>query len=225
MTIQLGRPTSPEEASVERLPHDRSWFGRVLQGALLVAAGLAGFALAAKAHGAAALGPQLPTLPVTTLPLGITVPGLAASTTTTDPGATTTTPTTTTTTPAPATTAVVPPAAASAAALSAADPAAGASRSAAAGSTPPPPRAGRLLAPSAPASVDRGAASIPVASVRPPVTLRLAGTLSPRVVRRPAAPVTASILVRDSRGYLVRGARVVVAKVASEKVSELSFLR
>jgi hypothetical protein len=55
-----------------------------------------------------------------------------------------------------------------------------------------------------------GLVSVPVASVRLPTELRLAVTVTPRTLRRPAQAVVATVRVTDTRGYVVRGARVAV---------------
>jgi hypothetical protein len=153
---------------------------------LVVAASL-GFALSSASGQAHALGLPTITLPgLTTVPLP-TLPTTTATTTTAAAAATTTgaqTAPAPAPTPAPtattATTAVVPDAPAADTAL------AGAIRLAG------------------------GVVSIPVSSVRAPARLRILLSVAPTQVTRASQPVSVRTRIVDTRGYVVRGARVVV---------------
>lgn len=63
-----------------------------------------------------------------------------------------------------------------------------------------------------------GAVSIPVSSVRAPAKLRLVVSLAPRTVQRARQPLTAIVQVADSRGYVVRGARVTLRSVPAGRL-------
>jgi len=63
-----------------------------------------------------------------------------------------------------------------------------------------------------------GAVSIPVTSVRAPAQLLVIVSVQPRKVSSSAQPIKASVQVRDTRGYLVRGAVVAIRSVPSGKL-------
>jgi hypothetical protein len=63
-----------------------------------------------------------------------------------------------------------------------------------------------------------GAVSIPVASVRAPARLLVIVSLQPRKILGAARPIKASVQVRDTRGYLVRGAVVAIRSVPGGKL-------
>jgi len=188
---------------------------RLLQGALLIVAAVAGFLLASKPHAADAIGPPLPTVPSSSLPLPVplpSLPSLSSGATTTTAAATTTTATGNPATGDPSPTfAPAPPA----------TPAGKAQADSAAGAV----RTQRLLLPAGALRLGSGAVSIPLGSVRPPARLRLSVTVSPRLVRRPAEPVKATVLVRDTRGYLVRGALVALSSGPAAKPVRLAATR
>lgn len=56
-----------------------------------------------------------------------------------------------------------------------------------------------------------GGVSIPVTSVRMPARLRILLSVAPRTIARPTQPVAVTARIVDTRGYVVRGARVVVS--------------
>jgi len=150
---------------------------------------LAAVALTAAAGSGAALalGPTLPGLPTLPLP-PVTVPGVTtiAPPTTTETTATVTT-AATTTVAAPAPAPSEPPVTTTKTSVPAA---------------PPLPIAGaRHLA--------SGAVSIPVSSVRAPARLRLLVSFAPHVLKVRGQRVAVALRVVDTRGYVVRGARVV----------------
>jgi len=146
---------------------------------------------------AEALGP---TLPLPTLPLPtVTVPGV----TTIDMPTTISTPATTevtTTVTTAVTTTVAAPA-----------PTPGGSPPATSATT-----AQTYHPPAAPAPVAgvrhlaSGAVSIPVSSVRAPTRLRLLVSFAPHVFRQKGQRIAVALRVVDTRGYVVRGARIVV---------------
>jgi len=156
----------------------------------LVPVAALGFVLGSLPHSAAADGlpTTLPSLPVS-LPTVPSLPLPTTPTTTLPTGSTVdtgTTRTTTTTTAAP--TSPAPPA-----------------------SDPPETKtapAGALRLPS-------GAVSIPVRSVRSPAQLVLVVAMRPLTVRSATQPVRAGVQVRDTRGYLVRGATVALRSIAA----------
>ena len=87
----------------------------------------------------------------------------------------------------------------------------------AAGTTTPTPTAisgARRLA--------NGAVSIPISSVRAPERLVVSVSLAPRTVSRPAQTVRARVKVADTRGYLVRGARVSLRAIPAGKLGALA---
>jgi hypothetical protein len=182
----------------------RSWLCLGLQGASLAVAVWLGFLVAARPQQAAADGLLPTTVPVT---LPVTVPVALPTTTTTTPP-----PAATTTTPAPATD---PTPAAGPPSPTPAAPAAATAGATAAG-------VGRAATLSAAAVAERaiagamrlsdGSTSIPVTSVRGAKELRLVVTLAPPVLKA-TRPLTASIRLRDARGYLVRGATVTVRSI------------
>jgi hypothetical protein len=156
--------------------------------ALAAAAGT-GAVLSLDVQQADAVGPTptLPTLPLPTVPT-VTVPGvttIAPPTTTAATTTVTTAVTTTVATPAPG--------------------------------DPPSVTTSQTTLPPVPAltvagarHLASGAVSIPVSSVRLPARLRLLVSFAPHVLRINGERVSVALRVVDSRGYVVRGARVAV---------------
>jgi hypothetical protein len=66
--------------------------------------------------------------------------------------------------------------------------------------------------------------SIPVKNVVAPNSLRLAVTLAPRVVDA-TRTLTATVRVRDARGYLVSGARVTIRSIPGGVLAPLAHKR
>jgi hypothetical protein len=143
---------------------------------------------------AEAVGPTLPTLPLPTVPT-VTVPGV----TTIAPPTTTETTTTTGTTTTTATTVVT---------TTVATPAPGDPASVTTSQTTPPPLPALTVAGAR--HLASGAVSIPVSSVRLPARLRLLVSFAPHVLRINGQRISVALRVVDSRGYVVRGARVAV---------------
>jgi len=182
---------------------------------LLVPAAAAGLLLATEPRRAEALAPQLPPAPVQTPQLPVTVPDLPSLPLPSTTPATTTPTTPPATPPAPAT--QTPAAATAAPAATTAD-GAGAASATVHGERAQTPARALPATPAGAVRIGKIRISIPVASVRAPARLRLAATLSPRVVQKPSEPIRASVLVRDTRGYLVRGARIAVSAVPDERI-------
>jgi len=147
-----------------------------------------GAELSLRVQEAEAVGPTLPTLPTLPLPT-VTVPG---DTTVAPPVATETTTTVTTA----VTTTVGSP-----------------------GPGDPPPTTTTATATTIPSvpplptvagarHLASGAVSIPVSSVRAPARLRLLVSFAPHVLRVQGQRVAVALRVVDTRGYVVRGARV-----------------
>jgi len=67
-----------------------------------------------------------------------------------------------------------------------------------------------------------GTVSVPVSSVRSPVRLVVVVSLEPQAFRRAAETIRARVQVADTRGYLVRGARVALRSVPSGKLAATS---
>ena len=179
-----------------------------LRASALAAAGGLGFLLAAQPQPATADGLPLPTVSVPSLP--ITVPTVTVPTvtvppvtlpTTTDPGTTTTATTGTTSSPA-ATSPGAPPATVG-----------GSSGTPRGGSTP----SGTVV--SGAIRLSDGTFSIPVTSVRLPARLVLVVTVTPRSLQSQTQAIKASVRVRDTRGFLVRGARVAVTSVPAGRLT------
>ena len=80
--------------------------------------------------------------------------------------------------------------------------------------TPTPISGARRLA--------NGTVSIPVSSVRAPERLVVSVSLAPRTVSRAAQTVRARVKVADTRGYLVRGARVSLRAIPAGKLGALA---
>ncbi|HZS25463.1 MAG TPA: hypothetical protein VFA30_10835 [Gaiellaceae bacterium] len=167
----------------------------------------------------AAAGGLLPTVTLPTLPLTlpvtvptVTVPPLLPTTTTasTTAEATTTAPPTTTTTAngSTPTTPGVPPAPETATGTVAAD--------------PPTVSAASLVGA---VRLAGGAVSIPVSSVRAPVKLLFALSVRPSTIASAAQRVRATVQVRDSRGYLVRGAVVAIRSVPAGRLVRTHVVR
>jgi hypothetical protein len=66
-----------------------------------------------------------------------------------------------------------------------------------------------------------GAVSIPVSSVRPPARVLVSVSLQPTTVRRAGQPIQARVQVTDSRGFVVRGARVRIGSVPAGRLAGL----
>jgi hypothetical protein len=63
-----------------------------------------------------------------------------------------------------------------------------------------------------------GAVSIPVTSVRAPARLLVVVSVQPRAILRAGQPVTARVQVRDTRGYVVRGAAVAIRSMPAGRL-------
>jgi hypothetical protein len=183
-----------------------------LRASALAAAGGLGFLVAAQPQPATADGLPLPTVSIPSLP--ITVPTVTVPTvtvppvtlpTTTDPGTTTTAGTGTGTTPSSAAaTPGAPPA-----------PVGGSSGASTGGTTPTAAGTGVSGA----IRLADGTFSIPVTSVRLPARLVLVVTVTPRSLQSQTQAIKASIRVRDTRGFFVRGARVAVRSVPAGRLT------
>lgn len=172
-----------------------SWLRTALRTLWLVPLAALGFLLAANPHRAAADGLPIPTITVPSLP--VTLPTLPLLPTTT---AGSTSPTTT----APVTTT-------------------GASSTASTAPTTPTTRATGTGAADTTAVVGarrlaNGTVSIPVTSVSAPARLVVVVSVQPRRILRAVQVVKASVEVRDTRGYLVRGAAVAIGSVPAGKL-------
>jgi len=185
-----------------------TWVRTGLQISALVAAGSLGFLLAAQPPTAAADGLLPTTITVPSLPVSLPMVSLPTLTTTT--GTTTTTPTTTASTTTASTAA---PAAGAASGTGAAT--AGAAAAGASGATATTSPIGTTAAERSVTGALRlsgGSISVPIKSVVAPNGLRLVVTLAPRIVDV-TRTLTATVRVRDARGYLVRGATVTVRSI------------
>jgi hypothetical protein len=157
--------------------------------ALAAAAGT-GAALSLGVQQAEAVGPTLPTLPLPT----VTVPGVttvAPPTTTGSTSTVTTAVTTTVAVPAPGDPPAAPPVTTTKTTV-----------------PPPPPPPGPTIAGAR--RLASGAVSIPVSSVHAPARLRLLVSFAPHVLKQKGQRIAVALRVVDTRGYVVRGARVVV---------------
>jgi hypothetical protein len=154
-----------------------------------------GFLLAATPHNAAADGLPIPTVTVPSLPVTLlTVPLLPTTT-----AGTGSSPTGTTTAPV-------------------ADTVAASTASAAPSGAPAETRAGGGTAVAGERRLANGAVSIPVTSVRAPARLVVVVSVQPRRILRAAQPIKASVEVRDTRGYVVRGASVSISSVPTGRL-------
>jgi hypothetical protein len=190
------------------------WVRIGLQASVLLAAGSLGFLLAAQPPTAAADELLPTTVAVPSLPAG--VPTVSLPTLTTTIGTTTTAPTTTAATAAPTA------GAASGAADAAGAPAAGASAATATTSPIAATVAQRSIAGAL--RLSGGSISVPVKSVVAPNGLRLVVTLAPRTVDV-TRTLTATVRVRDARGYLVRGATVTVRSIPGGLLAHVAHKR
>jgi hypothetical protein len=198
-----------------------------LRASALAAAGGLGFLVAAQPQAATADGLPLPTVSVPSLPTTVptvTLPPVTLPITTTEPVTLpitttepvtlpiTTGPGTTTTTATPTTVGTT-----SSAAAAGAPPATGTGSSGtpAGGKTP---SAAETAVPGA-VRLPNGAVSIPVTSVHLPARLVLIVTVTPRSLQSQTQAIKASIRVSDTRGFLVRGARVAVRSVPAGRLS------
>lgn len=175
-----------------KLHRPAGWPRVATHAAWIVVAAALGFELSTSPEQANALG-----LPTITLPglTTVTLPGIPTTTT----AATTTPPTTTAATatdPQPAPSPVPPTQAGpvTATATTAGTPDAPAAETTVAGAI-------RLAG---------GVVSIPVSSVRAPARLRVLLSVTPTKIARATQRVSVSTRIVDTRGYVVRGARVVV---------------
>src|SRR5581483_4983160 len=185
---------------MQRRPARTRWLRLSVHAGWVAPVALLGFLVSATPQPAAALG-----LPTITLPglTTVTLPSLATGTTST--ATTGTQPPTTsaadTTTPAAAPPATTPqpsdPAPATGTAAGLSD-----SHSSVAGAI-------RLAG---------GAVSIPVSSVRAPAQLRILLSFAPKLVRRRAQPIAVRARIVDTRGYVIRGARVQLSAGPSGKL-------
>jgi hypothetical protein len=181
------------------------WFCR--RALALAAAGGLGFLVAAQPQPATADGLPLPTVSIPSLPITlptVTLPPVT-SPITTEPGTTTTTTSIGTTSATPG----APPAATVAAPSGTPT-----------GGTAPSGTVvlGAIRLPS-------GAVSIPVTSVRSPARLVLVVTVTPRSLQGQTQAIKASVRVSDTRGFLVRGARVAVRSVPAGRLTPLAQKR
>jgi hypothetical protein len=196
-----------------------TWVRTGLQISALVAAGSLGFLLAAQPPTAAADG-LLPTVTVPSVP--VSVPTVSLPTLTTMTGTTTTAPTTSASTTTAATAAPAAGAANGTGAATASAAAPGAS-----GATPTTPPVATTVAERSVAGalqLSGGSISVPVTSIVAPNGLRLVVTLAPRIVDV-SRTLTATVRVRDARGYLVRGARVTVRSIPGGLLAPVAHKR
>jgi hypothetical protein len=168
-----------------------------------------GYLLAVSPQGAAADGLPLPTITLPTLP--VSVPSLPVTGPTlpvlpTTPAGTDTTTTGTTSPTTPTTTGTAPPATGPPGSTGGS------------GTTTAPEAAAGTRTVAGVLPLKSGAVSIPVTSVRAPARLLVIVSLQPRKVFGAAQPIKASVQVRDTRGYLVRGAVVAIRSVPSGKL-------
>jgi hypothetical protein len=178
-----------------------SWLKKALRTLWLIPLAAFGFLLAATPHPAVADGLPLPTitLPTITVPsLPVTLPTVTLLPTTTAGTDTTTTAGTTSTTAAVTTTGSASTAPGSPSA-----------------STSPTARSTAVAGARRLAS---GAVSIPVTSVTAPARLVVLVSVQPRRVLRAAQTIKASVEVRDTRDYVVRGATVSIRSVPAGKL-------
>lgn len=170
------------------------WLRMAMHAAWIAAVAALGFALSTSLQQAQALG--LPT---------ITLPGIATVTLPSLPS-----PTAPTTTAAAATTAATPAAPQS----NAPAPATTTAPATPAATTSAVPDATADVPVAVVAGVVRlsgGVESIPVSSVRPPARLRILLSFAPKTIVRGTQPVAVKARIVDTRGYVIRGARVLIS--------------
>jgi hypothetical protein len=190
----------------------RSRFRTAVRALWLIPLATFGYLLAASPQGAAADGllptVTLPTLPTTVPTLPVTVPTVPLPTTTAGTGTTpATTGTTTGTTTSSTTTGATP--------TTTSGP--GSTGGSTATTVPEETAGARSVAGVLP--LKNGAVSIPVTSVRAPARLFVIVSVQPRKVVGSSQPIKASVQVRDTRGYLVRGAAVAINSVPGGKLT------
>jgi hypothetical protein len=183
-----------------------SWLRQALRTLWLIPLAAFGFLLAATPHPAVADGLPLPTitLPTVTVPsLPVTLPTVTLLPTTSAGTNTTTTAGTTSTTAGVTTTG-------------------GASTAPGSSSTPTSTTAESPTADTTAVAgarrLESGAVSIPVTSVTAPARLVVVVSVQPRRVLRAAQTIKARVEVRDTRGYVVRGAAVSIRSVPAGKL-------
>jgi hypothetical protein len=192
------------------------WLRFGLQTSAFVAAGALGFLLAARPPVAAADELLPTTITVPSLPVSVpsvSVPALPTVTTNTTPTTTATAPATTN---ASTSTPSVTPAVG-----------AGAVQTGGSGSTATSMPAASTVAERSVAGavhLSGGSISIPVKSVVAPNGLRLLVTLAPRIVDV-TRTLTATVRVRDARGYLVRGATVTLRSIPGGLLAPVAHKR
>jgi hypothetical protein len=195
------------------------WLRFGLQVSAFVAAGALGFLLAQPP--AAAADGLLPTT-ITVPSLAVSVPSVSVPALPTTTVTTNTTPTTTAAAMVPATTSASPPAASGTPAVSA-----GAVQTGGSGSTATSTPAATTVSERSVAGalhLSGGSISFPVKSVVAPNGLRFIVTLAPRVVDV-TRTLTATVRVRDARGYLVRGATVTVRSIPGGMLAPVAHKR
>jgi hypothetical protein len=177
-----------------------SWLKKALRTLWLIPLAAFGFLLAATPHPAVADGLPLPTitLPTITVPsLPVTLPTVTLLPTTAGTDTTTTAGTTSMT-----------------AAVTTTGSASTAPGSPSASTSP----TARSTAVAGARRLASGAVSIPVTSVTAPARLVVLVSVQPRRVLRAAQTIKASVEVRDTRGYVVRGATVSIRSVPAGKL-------
>jgi hypothetical protein len=192
----------------------RSRFRTAVRALWLIPLATFGYLLAASPQGAAADGllptVTLPTLPTTVPTLPVTVPTVPLPTTTAGTG---TTPATTGTTTSSTTTGATP--------TTTSGP--GSTGGSTTTTVPEETAGARSVAGVLP--LKNGAISIPVTSVRAPARLLVIVSVQPRKVVGSSQPIKASVQVRDTRGYLVRGAAVAINSVPGGKLTAVGRKR
>jgi hypothetical protein len=195
------------------------WLRFGLQISALVTAGSLGFLLATQPPTAAADALLPTTITVPSVP--VSVPTVSLPTLTTPTGTTTSTSTTNTSTT------TAPTAVQAAGAASGTAAAAGATAVGASGATATTLPVAKTVAERSVAGALRlsgGSISVPVESVVAPNGLRLVVRLAPRIVDV-TKTLTATVRVRDARGYLVRGATVTVRSIPGGLLAPVAHKR
>ena len=86
-------------------------------------------------------------------------------------------------------------------------------------SDPPPSGTAAGAAPAVTNAATNGTSSIPVSSVRSPARLVVVVSLEPQTLRRARQTIRVHVQVADTRGHLVRGARIALRSVPPGKLA------
>jgi hypothetical protein len=199
----------------------------LLHVAWIVVTTASGVALSSTVQQASALDLPLPTLPLPTVP---TVPTVTVPEVTTTPPTTTsqsvpTTTTTATTSTAPSTTTVTATVTTTAEPQdqpSSTTPSAGTTPATTTATTAPTTTPVAAPAVAGARRLAVGAVSVPVSSVRAPARLRILYSYAPHVLRQRGQRISVATRVVDTRGYVVRGARVTVTTSVGKHGTKLS---